>query len=546
MDLDEEDIKIAANILANRLKKRELETFLKKYLPLDSLRLDDYSGRVLATKYEMASLIIEARQLELLSDADLRRALIEGDPGYLTKLDFKGTDKISVADAAVRSWHPGKKAAKRFVSVLGFPIIFAGLPSEETPETIVDIYPVPPIPPLMEFQEDVVNQLIEVLEKRHGYEAMLSLPTGAGKTRVAMEAIIRFLDSHPDSIVIWLSTTAEICEQACQTFLSLRRANPPKEFMQLYRLWGSHNIKYSFERGLIVASVQKMRSIAETESLPPKIMSRISAIFFDEGHHAIAPTYEVTIEYLEQGGAGDVIPVIGLSATPGRGIDPTNDLTKKLVRRFGKNLITPKGVEWSDPIKKLQDDKILSKIKSISIKTKMEFRMTKKMEKFYNEFKELSPELLDEIGKNVKRNQMIVNGIKKYCENRKGVVYCCSIEQAKFLSFLLRREGIPSEAILGSTNKSTRKHNLERLKKGEIRFITNYGILTTGFDEPSIDCIVLARPVISKVLYEQMLGRGLRGPKFGGTEDCLILDFEDNIDVYGKPLAYQRFEASWR
>ena len=59
--------------------------------------------------------------------------------------------------------------------------------------------------------------------------------------------------------------------------------------------------------------------------------------------------------------------------------------------------------------------------------------------------------------------------------------------------------------------------------------LINYGVFTTGFDDPKINCIVVARPTYSVVLYSQMIGRGLRGPKNNGTEDCLIVDVLDNI-----------------
>jgi len=541
MDIDESDLKSAASILSLKLTQQDLDYFLKKYLPPQALDISE-EGRIIGTKYSKAMLIVEARQLDLLSDVELRKALIYGDPDCATRLYSGDSDRINLDKVAIRSWHPGKDSAKRFTAVLGFPHIFAGIPTEPSPDTLVDIFPTPILPPLIDFQEDVISQLMDVLEKRSGHEAMISLPTGAGKTRVAMEAIIRFQNINPDSVIIWLATTGEICEQASQTYLTLRHAYPPNEFIQLHRLWGSHDINHAFERGLIVASVQKIRSLIQFELFPYKFMSKISAIFFDEGHHAIAPTYEATLEYLEQGGMGGEIPIIGLSATPGRGSDPGSRASRRLVRRFGRQLLIPRGPGWDDPVSKLQQEGILSEIKIASVHTHLDFKMDKKMMEYWNEFKEFSPELLKKIGQDNKRNYIIAEQIQKQCKDRKGLIYCCSVEQANYLAFLLRRVGIPSASILGTTRETIRKLNLKKLKTGDIRFITNYGVLTTGFDEPSINSIVLARPIISQVLFEQMVGRGLRGPKFGGTKDCLILDFEDNIEFHGGPLAYQRFK----
>ena len=57
---------------------------------------------------------------------------------------------------------------------------------------------------------------------------------------------------------------------------------------------------------------------------------------------------------------------------------------------------------------------------------------------------------------------------------------------------------------------------------------------------------MICRPTTSVILYEQIVGRGLRGPKFGGTEECTIIDFADNINRLGGPLAYQRFAEDWQ
>ena len=83
------------------------------------------------------------------------------------------------------------------------------------------------------------------------------------------------------------------------------------------------------------------------------------------------------------------------------------------------------------------------------------------------------------------------------------------------------------------------------IKKKKINSLLNFGVLTTGFDAPNTEYIVICRPTTSAILYEQIVGRGLRGPKFGGTEECTIIDFADNINRLGAPLAYQRFSEDW-
>jgi len=90
-----------------------------------------------------------------------------------------------------------------------------------------------------------------------------------------------------------------------------------------------------------------------------------------------------------------------------------------------------------------------------------------------------------------------------------------------------------------------RRALIRDFKEQRLEFLCNYGVLTTGFDAPKTNCIALCRPTKSDVLYEQIIGRGLRGPKFGGTPECTIIDFVDNIHRLGPPLAYARFHDFW-
>src|SRR5207245_9751893 len=79
-----------------------------------------------------------------------------------------------------------------------------------------------------------------------------------------------------------------------------------------------------------------------------------------------------------------------------------------------------------------------------------------------------------------------------------------------------------AEALDGTTPVATRRAILQRVHTGATRVVANCAVLTEGFDEPSVDCIIVARPTQSAVLYQQMLGRGTR--IYPGKTDCLLLD----------------------
>jgi superfamily II DNA or RNA helicase len=113
------------------------------------------------------------------------------------------------------------------------------------------------------------------------------------------------------------------------------------------------------------------------------------------------------------------------------------------------------------------------------------------------------------------------------------------------MAFLLRSEGINAAVVSGHTRDVTRRQTIEEFKAGRIRVLCNCEVLTTGFDAPRVTHVVMARPTVSRVLYEQMVGRGLRGRQFGGTDECVIVDCEDNYRS-GKPeLGYHSFRHLW-
>ena len=124
-------------------------------------------------------------------------------------------------------------------------------------------------------------------------------------------------------------------------------------------------------------------------------------------------------------------------------------------------------------------------------------------------------------------------------------MYACTVRHAYFLSAILSERGRTAAAVSSETPLTLRRALVHDFKSGKIEFLCNYGVLTTGFDAPRTEYIALCRPTKSAVLYEQIIGRGLRGPKFGGTDTCTVIDFADNIKRLGGPLAYLRFKDFW-
>ena len=114
------------------------------------------------------------------------------------------------------------------------------------------------------------------------------------------------------------------------------------------------------------------------------------------------------------------------------------------------------------------------------------------------------------------------------------------------LTVMLRRDGIKAAEVSADTRPATRRQIIEEFRAGNLTMLCNYGVLTTGFDAPKIENVMIARPTTSAVLYEQMIGRGTRGPLNGGTPHCLIIDVKDNIENFGEQMAYTRYLEYWK
>lgn len=121
--------------------------------------------------------------------------------------------------------------------------------------------------------------------------------------------------------------------------------------------------------------------------------------------------------------------------------------------------------------------------------------------------------------------------VERAAGRRHWLIFCTTIEHSNAIAKTLGNRGVKVSTISSLNTKEERESILSDFKEGRIQAVTNVGILTTGFDFPDIDCIVLLRPTMSPGLFYQMVGRGLRPKSDGGN--CLVLDFALNIAQHG-------------
>jgi superfamily II DNA or RNA helicase len=165
-----------------------------------------------------------------------------------------------------------------------------------------------------------------------------------------------------------------------------------------------------------------------------------------------------------------------------------------------------------------------------------------------NAFDRLGPprRVFDTIARDVDRNRLLLGSILDRPRDWPILLFAVSTEHAHTMTALLTLEDVSAAAIDYRTEPSVRRRYVDRFRHGDLRVLANYGVLTQGFDAPATRAIFVARPTFSPNVYQQMIGRGLRGPRNGGKERCLIVNVRDNWMTYGDKLAFYEFERLWR
>ncbi len=120
-----------------------------------------------------------------------------------------------------------------------------------------------------------------------------------------------------------------------------------------------------------------------------------------------------------------------------------------------------------------------------------------------------------------------------YTRDRRGVlIFASGVKHGEHIVRVLRKKhDIACGFVTGETPSKQRDAILERFRQGELKYLCNVNVLTTGFDAPHIDCVALVRPTMSPGLYYQMVGRGFR--LHTHKKNCLVLDFGGNVMRHG-------------
>lgn len=340
---------------------------------------------------------------------------------------------------------------------------------------------------LREYQEEALNVIAKALSDGISKQ-LIVLPTGSGKT-ILMAAIAKHLNKR----TLILAHREELIQQAFEKF-------------KLY--WPEADIgickaeRDETNHQIVIGSVQ---SCSKSKRLASLKDSAFEVLLIDEAHHATAESYQKIIK--ELGFHTDQTKfLLGVTATPNRSDkDSLGETFEKIT--YSRSIATMIKAGYLSPA---IGRKILTNFSLQNIKMQNG---------------DFSIGELAELVNTPERNAFIAEKYKAYAPDRKEVAFCVDVAHCKDLSASFEKFGITSKAVWGEMPTEERRNVLEDLKAGRIQVAMSCGVLTEGFDEPSISCIAMARPTKNQSLYIQCIGRGLR--LWPGKQDCLVLDFTD-------------------
>lgn len=355
---------------------------------------------------------------------------------------------------------------------------------------------------LRPYQHEAVQAVYSHLRARDDHPCVV-IPTGGGKTPV-IATICRDAVAEWNGRVVILAHVKELLEQAAEKIAALAPALP----LGIY------------SAGLRRKDLGYAVTVAGIQSIYKKAcdLGPVDLILVDEAHMVPAEDDGMYRQFIADARA--VNPhtrIVGLTATP--------------YRMKSGSICSPGGILnhvcYEVGVRELIVQGFLSPLRTKAGRAKAD---TAGLRIRAGEFAAGEVENLMDSGDLVDAAcAEVVEYTKDRCAT---LIFASGVRHGRHICDVLKnRYGIECGFVCGDTPDGVRATILQRFRSGELRYLCNVNVLTTGFDAPHIDCVALVRPTMSAGLYYQMVGRGFR--LHPGKADCLVLDFGGNVVRHG-------------
>jgi DNA repair protein RadD len=366
--------------------------------------------------------------------------------------------------------------------------------------------------PLFDFQTEIIGQIAGFIDGS-STRALVSLPTGGGKTRIATYASLSAITSPESTVnrVLWIAPSKELLTQAMSTASDVWHAE--HRFTDLSLQWASDSSKFSpaSESLIAYATIQLLVSMSRKNAS----IGDFDLVVFDEAHHTPAPEFGRALEYVAENTKDPKL--LGLTATPFRS---DSRETPELFDFFNDELITAESL-GQDPVAALQNKGVLASVRFL-----------------------LVPITDADADETVVRIVSVARLCKQIIERNpdsKILIFASSVNEAAVVSATLRADDIGSVYVSGYLDSTERQRRIRAFEHGGINVLVNKSLLTTGYDFPAVNNVIMIPDVTSPVLFEQIAGRASRGQLVGGNARSTFWSFSDQIKIHGRPVSYARY-----
>ena len=356
---------------------------------------------------------------------------------------------------------------------------------------------------LRDYQEELLKKLDDYLATKTGNPCAV-LATGAGKGFCIAAFLQRKLESNPELKLLMVTHQKELIEQNTEKLLEIWPDAP-------VGIYSASVGEKELTKPITMAGIQSL--------IRAKDIIGYDYVIVDEAHRInnekVGSYRKLFDKILEK---NPKMRVVGFTATP---------------YRLGQGMITDSPAIFSGMVRSISTAQLQEQ-------GYLAYLTTKQTEIVYNTkgipvrggeyaLKELQ-ERVTSFNGNGSVCDEIVASAKKF-KKKHILIFCVGVSHAEKIAQMLDRRGLITEIVTGDMDKSKREKILSDFKSGRLQAIASVNVVTTGFDYPEVDMIAMLRPTKSTSLHVQMLGRGLRKKKNGGT--CLVLDFVGNTAEHG-------------
>lgn len=377
---------------------------------------------------------------------------------------------------------------------------------------------------LLDYQQETLEGALSLV-KMAGARALISLPTGGGKTFTALRLIYVLLGRGYRKI-LWLAPQRLLVEQA----QSELRASWFSISQQVsLRLYGAAGFSASNSNTAVIRfeTIQKM--LREPAPDSPR-SDGADLVVVDEAHHLQSNEFGALISRYGDSGA----TIIGLTATPGRASGSEFDALRDV---FGNNLVYPQSL-GDDPIAALRYKGVYADINYRKLKPTRESSEERVIRRNHGSRQKSFAFMPG-------RLEAIVKEIQAIDKGSRSLVFGATIAHCLVICAALSVNGVSTQVVGSEFGAVHNQRAVNAFREGSIHCMVNVKFAAVGADFPFADHAILSVPLGSAVMFEQIVGRIARGPAVGGTTIAELCDFDGHFSKFGGVQGYSRFKSEW-